>query len=297
MEKYALKNQKPLRMPIIPRLFLSLIVIMLTTVILSILISAFIKPNPLNQIAKFSFNGATTAVGLICGVYFSRYLIDKRDFASLGLAINLQALKDYIIGFLLCLALLVAFYGLQFLLGNLEYAWFAWGAETGQSFSFLITHFFAWALLSGISTELLFRGIIYQNIEEQYGGKKAIFVSILIYIVIFLLPPLIIAESLEFILAGLFSLIFSIVRILAYTRTRSLWLAIGISSCWTFSKVFTGFKLTDTFTINMIKLIPHQPNWISGYGDYGVEGSLLMLPILLLIAAAILMWTEERDLS
>ena len=131
-------------------------------------------------------------------------------------------------------------------------------------------------ILVGYWEELVFRGYLFQNMVEGMGNKIAIIISCIIYGLIHAANPN------AGILSSLIIVLFGFLRIYGYLLTNMLWLSMGMHMGWNFFQgpVF-GFHASGHEMVTVIKQADLGLGWLSG-GDFGPEGSLLIIPIIFL---------------
>ncbi|MDA1028815.1 MAG: CPBP family intramembrane metalloprotease [Bacteroidetes bacterium] len=80
--------------------------------------------------------------------------------------------------------------------------------------------------------------------------------------------------------------------IYAYLKTGQLWLPMGLHLGWNFfqASVF-GFASSGQKSPSLIAQAPIGPEWLSG-GEFGAEGSILLIPFLILSMVAIHYWVR-----
>lgn len=154
------------------------------------------------------------------------------------------------------------------------------------------TVMFSWlvlAILSGVSEELLFRGILFRIVEESLGTWLSLLISALIFGLFHLANPNAtlwgaIAIAIE---AG-------IMLAAAFVYTRRLWLPIGIHFAWNFMQgaVF-GVAVSGNEAKGLLQSTLSGPSWLSG-GDFGAEGSIFAV-LVCLVAGIYLIWKSHKD--
>ena len=255
--------------------------------------STFIKDYSLIIIAMLSLI-ASTAVSL------GRKFLDKKSLASLGLTWNKLAVKDLIFGFLLSgfMALLfftillgtglITFEGINFTLTPLkgeafDYLTYMSVISIGSLFLLLLQN-----TLTGYWEELVFRGYLLQNMAEGLGWLTAIVTSCILYGVIHAANPNAGVLSTVIIMA------FGYLRIYGYLSTKMLWLSMGMHIGWNFfqGNIF-GFAASGHENAHLTDIsLTSDKTWLTG-GAFGPEGSILILPILIL-AGIIMHWYSKN---
>lgn len=222
-------------------------------------------------------------------VWIGRRALDRRSFASLGLELKTPAARDLLIGFLIPAPLFALIFITQWGLGWLTVEGWGW-AESSVVLTMLgvvlgLVGFFA----VGFYEELLFRGYYLQNLKDGTGLALALFLSSAVFAIAHLGNfSSSIASSVGIFAAGYF---------LAYgwLRTRALWLPIGLHIGWNFFQgpVF-GFAVSGTSTPSIVVHTVEGPELLTG-GGFGPEAGLIVLPLMVLGAALIWLYTRERE--
>lgn len=200
-----------------------------------------------------------------------RRLLDRRSTVSLGLRLDREAVKDLAFGWLLSGAMAGAFLLILFLLGGVTIDGSAWG--NGPLVAPLTLSFGLYVLV-GWWEELFFRGYIFDNLRAGLGLVAAIAVSCLVYGVVHSANPNATVLSTSIIVG------FGFLRLYGLLSTRQLWLSMGMHMGWNFFQgpIF-GFAASGHGSFKLLSIELTGPGWLTG-GDFGPEGSLLVLPIL-----------------
>jgi membrane protease YdiL (CAAX protease family) len=239
------------------------------------------------------------AFGATLSTFLSRKLWDKRSFVSLGLKWNKRALKDLFFGFLLSGLMAATFFFLLVSLGLLDFNVFNFKESSlSESFNFiqfmsvltfgslvlmLVEH-----ILVGYWEELVFRGYIFQNMIEGLGLITSIIISCIIYGIIHYLNPN------ATILSSAIIVGFGFLRIYGYLSTKMLWLSIGMHVGWNFFQgpIF-GFAASGHKKATLLQhTLNSDKQYLTG-GEFGPEGSILIIPILML-TLLIMKWYSEK---
>jgi hypothetical protein len=129
-------------------------------------------------------------------------------------------------------------------------------------------------IISGVTEEILFRGVLFRIMEERLGSYISLLVSSLIFGLLHIANPN----------ATLFSSIAIAIEAglllgAAYMLTRRLWLAIGIHFAWNFTQggIF-GVNVSGTDVKGILKSESVGNELITG-GAFGAEASLIALII------------------
>ena len=234
-------------------------------------------------------------------VWISRKYLDRQTFASLGLWLSRRAWKDLLFGFVLSAVMAGLFLFLALQLNLVEIAGINRGITSGSytasnGFPELMKTFTLATLgilllehiLVGYWEEIVFRGYLFQNMTAGMGQLLAILISCLIYGAVHWMNPNATALSSAIII------LFGFLRIYGYLATGMLWLSMGMHIGWNFFQgpVF-GFAASGHQTATWLELTIREPNWLSG-GSFGPEGSILIIPIILLALWIMKLWSNNK---
>lgn len=231
----------------------------------------------------------------------ARKYLDKKSFVSLGLKLDKHTGRDLLFGFGLSAAMAALFYLASISIGLVEYQGINFHAYTsGESFNFAeFMKVLSWGsllllllehVLVGYWEELFFRGYLLQNMAEGMGWIKAIVISCLIYGIVHASNP---NASL---ISSSIIVLFGFMRIYGYLASQMLWLSMGMHIGWNFFQgpIF-GYAASGH---QQATLIQHtrisDKDWLSG-GEFGPEGSILIIPIILLALYAMKSYTHNRQ--
>jgi membrane protease YdiL (CAAX protease family) len=216
--------------------------------------------------------------------------------------LNKRAGLDLVFGFLLSGLMAGTFFLILYITGLLEFNGFNYGVASGaadgksQFIQFmsivsigslsllLIEH-----IVVGYWEELAFRGYLLQNMIEGLGFALAIVISCLLYGLVHAGNPN----------AGLLStgiiVLFGFLRIYGYLATKLLWLSMGMHIGWNFfqSPVF-GFAASGHAKSTLFNITATGPGYLTG-GDFGPEGSLIIIPILFGALGIMRWWAAKQD--
>lgn len=215
-------------------------------------------------------------LAVLAAVYVARWTLDGRSFVSLGLEPH-SALPHLAVGVVLGgLAGLVVPLGLLVRGVTLQPGHASAGAVVA---SLLVM------AAGALGEEVLFRGYILANLEEEWGMPAAVLGSAVLFAGARLLNP----HTGLWAFAG--SLALGVALAVVVVAFRSLWLATGYHAAWNvvagplFGLPVSGlaagglWSLADTSPV---------PAWLSG-GDFGPAASLPLLALHLLVAAGVLL--------
>jgi membrane protease YdiL (CAAX protease family) len=238
-------------------------------------------------VSQFSF-----ALGLTLATYLARRWLDKKSFASLGVAIDRWTMLDVIFGILIAGAMMGVIFIVELAMGWLSVEGFGWQSQAAEQLwqdVFLVAVLF---ILVGWTEELLSRGYQLQNLVEGLNKPAGVFLSSLIFAILHQANP-------SFTLSAFIGLFFAgLFFCFAYYRFGSLWVPIGLHIGWNFFEgVVFGFQVSGLD--NLPKLIRQSvagPSWITG-GAFGPEAGAILGLGLLVGVALLLIYHRWRNAS
>jgi len=228
---------------------------------------------------------AIIAVAATVAVLIARRFLDRKSFVSLGFARFGSAWPDLLFGFVLSAAMAGLALWLMVVFGFVSNVQLNWAGPTTVV---LLLTLLAPTVIIGYWEELVFRGYLLQNMAEGLGLNVAVVASCLLYGLVHASNPN------ATLLSSAIIVLFGYLRIYGYLSTGLLWLSIGMHVGWNFfqSAVF-GFAASGHAEDQT--LFSHDPaaaDWLSG-GEFGPEGSVLIIPVLLLALFAMRLWTRR----
>jgi membrane protease YdiL (CAAX protease family) len=257
------------RLRLVWRFLVLFVLILVLTVPLQImaLLASALKLFPPNLSPLFVFilpSGLSTLVAVL----ITRRFIDRRSITSMGLKLDHRAIYDLLIGVGIGGLLMASIFVAELTSGWLKFKWATFFTPSS------LLEFLIWGIgftTVGFYEEMLFRGYLFQNIEDGLTTFWAILISCVFFSLAHLSNPNYHWGS----VLGL--LLSSLFLTFAYLRTRQLWLPIGLHIGWNFFQgpVF-GFPVSGLQTFTIIHQQVNGPALITG-GDFGPEGGLVLL--------------------
>jgi membrane protease YdiL (CAAX protease family) len=191
---------------------------------------------------------------------------------SFGLMITNKTSKDILLGLIISLLSMI----IVLLVGVVFNSAVIVGSECGFSRFLTMTLFI---LISAISEELIFRGIVFQAIYEKFGTLTAILISCMFFALGHIFNPnLGWISMLNLVIGG-------VLMGFMYIQTKSLWLVISFHFSWNwFQAIFLGSPISGkSFGMSLLSInFYNLPKIIFG-GAFGVEGGLLATILLIYI--------------
>ena len=224
-------------------------------------------------------------------IFITRRLADKRSFTSLGFKVNKQAGIDLLAGIAIPFLLFLLIYIIEYSMGWLKFDSFAWQTDSPALVISQTTRYFVWFIFVAWNEELVYRGYIMQSLASGLNLTLGILISSIYFGIEHLSNP----NSNGMAVAGIF--LIGLFFAYAYVRAGQLWLPIGLHIGWNFfeSAVF-GFPVSGYDRPGLLHITVSGPEFWTG-GAFGPEAGFIILPITLLGAALIYLYTKHRDFS
>lgn len=202
------------------------------------------------------------------------YLLEKKSLLALGFQPLAKRIKQFLKGFALTAVLcLIA----QLIESNVEGA--TWLVNEAFSISILLEAFW-WDFRSVFTEELMFRGAILYILIQRFGSKIGVLASAVAFGVYHWFSYNVLGDwfsmTLVFIGTGLMGYAWA----LAFAKTRSIMLPIGLHLGWNFvyNSIFSNGPLGDIFLVAQDGV---EPNRILGFLVFIF--SLAVVPVLVLL--------------
>ena len=222
-------------------------------------------------------------------VYVARRWLDKRSFESLGFKLNQQALVDILAGVGITFVQMGFIYVVMLGLGWLTFSGFAWQFDSINVVITNVATFLVVFIFVGWNEELLSRGYHLQTIASGINLFWGVVISSAVFGLLHLGNP----NATWVSAAGIFFA--GIYLAFGYTRTKQLWLPIGLHIGWNFFEgVGFGFPVSGLDIYPLLRIDVTGPVLWTG-GAFGPEAGLIVLPSLIVGGILIYLYTKNRD--
>jgi len=248
--------------------------------------------------SALSITGPTTAIvgylidfSVVTGaIYLARRFADKRSFVSLGFSINRQTGFDMVAGIAIAFVLMLLVYLIEYSFGWLKFETFAWQVETPAVVLAYTLRYLVVLIFVGWNEEIVYRGYILQTLTSGLNLIWGLLISSLYFGIEHLSNP----NSSWMAVAGIFCI--GLFLAYGYLRTNQLWLSIGIHIGWNFfqNAVF-GFPVSGFDRPGLFRITVSGPDLWTG-GAFGPEAGLIILPICILGAVLVNLYTKRRKI-
>jgi membrane protease YdiL (CAAX protease family) len=204
-------------------------------------------------------------------------LLDDKPLAFVGLGFRGRWKAELARGFALGAIMVLAVAALERAFGLANFFLMPQAAATEQQV--LMWAFFSLILFSvaGTAEELTFRGYPFQRLADSLGPAAAVAVFAALFGAAHL------GNSSHTWISTCNTMLVGVAFAVAYLRTRSLWLPVGLHVSWNIVQGFAlGFPVSGILLpVALVRPEYHGADWLTG-GSYGPEGSLLATGVIVL---------------
>jgi uncharacterized protein len=207
-------------------------------------------------------------MGVVAGSYVITRFVNRKPFSAIGLSLHPDTVREFGLGCLLGILMTTGIFVVEYFSGFIGLTW------RGLSFwncVWVISSSCGYFLIGASFEEILFRGYFFQTLLQAVTVLPAMVLMALLFAFSHLGNPH--ATTFGLINVGLAAIWLSV----AYLKTRSLWLPIGLHATWNFfqTTIFSfptsGVEFLDR---KLFLLTQSGPEWITG-GAFGPEGGAL----------------------
>jgi membrane protease YdiL (CAAX protease family) len=194
-------------------------------------------------------------------------LFEHKPLGVVGLAFHPCWVKELCVGLGIGGIIMVSLGGAEALLGLARFARNTLPASAELAYG---SCWFLILLITATNEELVFRGYPFQKLVESLGPPGAVAVSSACFGLAHL------GNSHHTWISTLNTMLVGIPLSIAYLRTRSLWMPVGMHFTWNYIQGFVfGLPVSGyTFSPSVLNAQVHGAAWLTGSG-YGPEGGLL----------------------
>jgi membrane protease YdiL (CAAX protease family) len=219
--------------------------------------------------------GIVILASLLISTYVMTRFVNRKPFGAIGLSMHPSMFREFGTGLILGFMMIGGIYVVERLLGYVVLSWRGLGIWSAlwvlvsSSVLFGLTAFYE---------EVAFRGYMFQTLIQGITFLPATIVMAMLFAAGHLANPNVTTFGL--INVGLAGVCFSV----AYMKTRSLWLPIGIHWAWNFCQTtLFGYATSGTEFAGrrLFDAVQAGPVWVTG-GMFGPEGGMLTTLALLL---------------
>ena len=256
------------------RFFLSVVLIFAAFVVAAAIVGAVLlgaQVHPSLYVALF-WQSIATLGAVVASYKLMTMVFDGRPLGSVGLALHPRWWRDLGRGLVVGAAMLFSATLLEWGCGFAHFTYSPHSMMRAGSFSFVM---FA---VAAANEEVIFRGYPFQRLVESITPVGAIVATSALFGLAHLSNPH--RTWVSTLNTGLIGVPFAV----AYLRTRSLWMPIGMHFIWNYLLGFLlGLPVSGlTVPASVLTARVRGPIWLTG-GDYGPEGGLLVTGVTLLV--------------
>ncbi|SFK60390.1 hypothetical protein SAMN04487950_0130 [Halogranum rubrum] len=239
----------------------------------------FLGVGPTPPVALQFVAGLVATVVAVAGYVAYVHWVESRGVSEFG---RRGAVREFALGTVLGAALFST---------AIAIVWAAGGYTITETNSWqLVVPLITGALFFATLEELVYRGVVLRLVELPFGTWAGLAVSALAFAAFHVVatPNVTLWTGLSVFLAGL--LLGG-----AYVYTRRLWFPIALHAAWNFVQggVFGIAVSGDEAGLGLFVGTTSGPTWLSG-GDYGLEGSAVVVGVVLLATMVVLRQARQR---
>jgi membrane protease YdiL (CAAX protease family) len=211
-------------------------------------------------------------------------VFEQKPLGVVGLAFHPCWAKELRVGLGIGGIMIVSVGGAETLLGLARFARNPLSARAELAYG---SYLFLLLLISAADEELVFRGYPFQKLVESLGPAGAVAVSSAFFGLAHL------GNSHHTWISTVNTALVGIPLSIAYLRTRSLWIPVGMHFTWNYVQGFVfGLPVSgQTFSPSLLKVQVHGSAWLTG-SAYGPEGGLLST--VAIVGAGIFLFFSSR---
>jgi hypothetical protein len=213
-------------------------------------------------------------------------VFEHKPLGVVGLAFHPCWMKELCVGLGIGVSMMVSVGGVEALLGLARFAPNTLPASKELAYG---SGLFLVLFLGATNEELLFRGYPFQRLVESLGPAGAVAVSSAFFGLAHL------GNSHHTWISTVNTMLAGVPLSIAYLRTRSLWMPVGMHFTWNYVQGFVfGLPVSGyTFSLALFKAQVHGATWLTG-SEYGPEGGLLSTVVLVGAGICLFMSTRIR---
>ena len=248
------------------RFFLSVVLVFLTYSLAHLLAQEVRDLIP-RAGAWYGFSFLFELLALLGSFKVMTRLFEHKPLGVVGLAFHPCWVRELCVGLGIGGIMMVSLGGAEALLGLARFARNTLPARAELAYGSCL---FLILLITATNEELVFRGYPFQKLVESLGPPGAVAVSSAFFGLAHL------GNSHHTWISTLNTMLVGIPLSLAYLRTRSLWMPVGMHFTWNYVQGFVfGLPVSGyTFSSSLLKVQVHGAAWLTG-SEYGPEGGLL----------------------
>jgi uncharacterized protein len=279
-------NPEPLffadgRLRSIWRFFVSIVLLFVAYVAAGVVVGAIFRSLHFRPPAMVAFFFVTLAVlpAILAAFKLLTAVFDRRPLGSVGLAFHPRWGRELLHGVAVGVVMLGVAVALEWAGGFVQFSHPS--QNVMQAGAFMLVLF----AVAAINEEATFRGYPFQRLVESITPVGAIAVSAALFGLLHLGNPH------HTWISTINTMLVGIPFAIAYLRTRSLWMPVGMHFIWNFLMGFVlGLPVSGlTIPSTVLVAVVHGPAWLTG-AEYGPEGGVLA-------TAAIIMATVYLSFS
>ena len=222
-----------------------------------------------------------TAVAVLAASYVMTRFVNRKPFGAIGLHLHAGTFREFGMGCLLGLLMIAGIFVVE---NSLGYIALTWRGLSLEGCVWVLVNSAVFFAVGALGEEALFRGYFYQTVIQGITFLPATLLMTVLFALVHVTNPG--ATTFSTVNTALASIWFCV----AYMKTRSLWLPLGLHFAWNYSQttLFSFPTSGELFpTHRLFDLSQGGAVWLTG-GGYGPEAGALATLALLVSTAYIL---------
>lgn len=150
-------------------------------------------------------------------------------------------------------------------------------------------------LVAAVIEEIVFRAVLFQALESQWGTVTALWLQSLIFSLLHIANLNGQMDAQALIITVISGTLIGALWTVMYVYVRNVWVVAAHHAAWNFAVVLTGLPLSgldDWQTMAPLQSVYHGPNWLTG-GVVGPEDSIVTITMVI-VAVAVLLWLAKK---
>ena len=152
-------------------------------------------------------------------------------------------------------------------------------------------------LVAATIEEVVFRGILFQALEQTWGTVPALWLQSLLFSVLHIANLDTAMGTAELVMTVISGTLIGAFWTLVFIQSRNLWVVSLNHAAWNFAVVLTGLPLSgldDWGSVAPVESTYHGPNWLTG-GGVGPEDSVITVVVVTILLVVMVLWARKTQ--
>ncbi|GAB2910461.1 lysostaphin resistance A-like protein [Rheinheimera gaetbuli] len=151
-------------------------------------------------------------------------------------------------------------------------------------------------LVAAVIEEIVFRAVLFQALESQWGTVTALWLQSLIFSLLHIANLNDQMDAQALVITVISGTLLGAMWTVMYVYVRNVWVVAAHHAAWNFTIVLTGLPLSgldDWQAMAPLQSVYHGPNWLTG-GVVGPEDSVVTI-VMVIISVGALLWLAKKN--